>query len=371
MPTPFTQRALTLCALLTACAPELKPGTDRADAGTPTPDVGTTDAPVVDVPSPDAPAADVPPPTDAGPDAGPPSTAQRSCPDPRERGCGMVEVRGGAFTMGVSDPSTAASLDGFPAQPNISVRDFAIDAHEVTVARFRRFWAVASTLTRVTAVPYPAGPLPLAVAPRAPDPTSTSSPECNWTDTPGAREQHPINCIDWYTAQAFCVWDGGRLPTDAEWEYTARGRTDGGLLAQRSFPWGEEAPGLGCERARWRFHQCPGEDGAQTRRVGSFTPTPDLPGSRVYDLAGNIYEWTADNYTPYDDPDRHGCWGARPEGRADPLCAFNPMGPRTIRGGSWYFDAANVLRGASRFAAELDGPLVLIGVGMRCARSRP
>lgn len=370
MRTPLSHRAAALCALLAACTPELKPGTDRADARTPSTDTGSTDVPPTDVPSPDVPVVDVPSPIDTGADAGMPNTAQTSCPDRSERGCGVVEVRGGSFTMGVSDPSTSASLDGYPAQPSITVSDFAIDAHELTVARFRRFWAAASTLPRVTSVRYPAGPLPLMAAPRSPDTTSTS-PECNWTDAPGAREQHPVNCIDWYTAQAFCVWDGGRLPTDAEWEYAARGRTDGGLRAQRNYPWGDEDPSLSCDRARWRLYQCPGEDGAQTRRVGSFAPNPDVDGARIYDLAGNIYEWTADNYTAYDDSDRSGCWGARASGRTNPLCNVAPTGPRVLRGGSWYFDSAPVLRSASRLAANVDGSLTLIGVGLRCARSRP
>src|SRR5262245_30851932 len=53
-----------------------------------------------------------------------------------------------------------------------------------------------------------------------------------WTDAPGANESLPMNCITWYDAMAFCIWDGGRLPTEAEWNYAATGATD-----QRAYPW--------------------------------------------------------------------------------------------------------------------------------------
>jgi formylglycine-generating enzyme required for sulfatase activity len=112
---------------------------------------------------------------------------------------------------------------------------------------------------------------------------------------------------------------------------------------------------------------CPGEDGAATRRVGSFPPSPDLDGARIWDLSGNVFEWTADSYTPYQNP-APGCWGAPSAGRTDPLCRSNPRGPRTIRGGSWYFSTLEVLRSPSRFGIEVDGDLPLVGVGIRCAR---
>ena len=359
-------RLPTSCAALlfaaAGCAPELKPGTDRADAS-------RLDAAVVDAAR-DAPPVDAPPvdaPRDAPADAPRARTAQTSCPSERDPGCGLVELAGGTFTMGVADPSSV--IDGAPAQPNITVGPYAIDSHEVTIARFRRFWAVAAGLARVSSVSYPGGAVGLAEGPRAPD-TTALDPACNWTDSPGAREQHPVNCIDWYTAQAFCAWDGGRLPTDAEWEFAARGREVGGLVAGRRYPWGDEDPLPTCDRARWNQSACPNADGARTRRAGSFAPSPDLEGARLYDMAGNIYEWTADNLVPYDGPDRQGCWGAPPAGRVNPLCNVDPRGARTIRGGSWFFTSVEVLRSASRFGAAMGGSLPLYGVGMRCVRTR-
>lgn len=342
-----------LAALLAAagCAPELKPGTDRADAA--------TDAARADV------ARDAP--TDAARDAPRPPAAQASCPDARERGCGLVEIPGGTLTMGVADPARA--VDGSPEQPLISVGPIALDSHEVTVARFRRFWAVAGTLPRLTRVTYPAGALAIAEGVQEPDATSFE-PACNWTAAPGDRELHPINCVSWFTAQAFCAWDGGRLPTDAEWEFAARGRAFAGLPAGRLYPWGDEDPLRTCDRARWNLNTCPGDDGARTRRVGSFAPSPDLEGARLWDLAGNIYEWTADNFVLYSDPDLVGCWGAPPAGRRDPLCDVDPQGARTIRGGSWFFDTVGVLRSPSRFGVNMGGSLPLYGIGLRCARTR-
>ncbi len=357
--------SLSLCALSAAlgCAPELKPGTDRADVPV------VADAPAVDVVR-DV-AVDLP--RDAGTtsdvaaDAPVPSTTQTSCPTPTELGCGMVEVAGGTFTMGAV--ASARTSFGSPEQPLISVDAFALDAYEVTVARFRRFWTLAPHGAAVGAIRYPGATVRVVDPPREPDVEVTGEP-CNWTAATGMRELHPINCVDWATAQAFCVWDGGRLPTEAEWEYAARGRSIGGLTAGRTYPWGEDDPTTSCDRARWNQLRCPGEDGAQTRRVGRFTPTPDLAGSRLYDLAGNVYEWAADNLVDYAITKGADCWGAVATGRRNPVCDVDPRGPRTLRGGSWYYDNRETLASASRTGVNPGGMLRLIGAGLRCARSR-
>jgi|SRR5580704_4705762 sulfatase modifying factor 1 len=67
---------------------------------------------------------------------------------------------------------------------------------------------------------------------------SSCSPAATWTPSPSGSENLPINCVDWAEAYAFCIWDGGFLPSDAEWEYAAAGGSE-----QREYPWGSALPG--------------------------------------------------------------------------------------------------------------------------------
>ena len=121
----------------------------------------------------------------------------------------------------------------------------------------------------------------------------------------------PVTYVDWNQASAYAAWVGGRLPTEAEWEYACRGG-DG-----RIYPWGDEPPAT--ERLNYNY-----EIGGTTE-VGTYPPG----ANDLYDMAGNVYEWTADWYSEdyyKNSPER------------------NPVGPdegvsRTLRGGAWvYFD---------------------------------
>lgn len=293
---------------------------------------------------------------------------QRSCAASGTPGCGLVQVTGGAFTIGNDAlcgsgvPSATCGLYSAPELAGVSVSGFRLDAYEVTVARFRAFWRVrAGVLASVRARPigYPGGAaIPWSGTAAAPVSAATV-PLCNWSDEPIGREAHPINCVGWWLAQEFCVWDGGRLPTEAEWEYAARGRAapESGLLAGRRFPWGDQVPTTGggvaaCDRAL--FAPCPGEDGAPTRRVGRFPSSAGL-----FDLAGNVAEWLADTYATA--TFRSGCWASR----VDPLCT-STSDLQLIAGGAWVNDEVN-LRSASRVAFSPAIPLNT--VGFRCARS--
>ncbi|TAK26428.1 MAG: hypothetical protein EPO40_20230 [Myxococcaceae bacterium] len=283
---------------------------------------------------------------------------QRSCPVSGERGCGLVNVQGGSFQLGSIEASTGEPLAG-----RVSVSSMVVDSHEVTVARFRRFWAAGHPMV-TTPVHYPGGvDLPTGTAREPLNPTTGSA--CNWTAGAGAREAHPINCTDWSTAQNFCVWDGARLPTEAELEYISRIRSVAGLSSPRRFPWGDESPAemyaiyprpTPCERAQ--FQNCIGEDGALTRRVGSF---PGAGG--LFDLSGNAAEWAADVHITYGIAP---CWGPTPVDLHDPLCIV-PGSTRGVRGGSFRSNGASVLLGASRdprTESSLEDEL-----GFRCVRS--
>jgi formylglycine-generating enzyme required for sulfatase activity len=162
---------------------------------------------------------------------------------------------------------------------------------------------------------------------------------------------HPAVEVSWYGAKAYCEWAGARLPTEAEWEYAARGPE------RRIFPWGDEFDGT-------RLNYCDAscdldwadgsvEEGyARTSPVGSFFPGESWCGA--WDLAGNLWEWVVDWYEPY---------------RAERQ--VNPIGPETgyfrvMRGGSWS-NGADYARCAFR-----DGGTpfrTYYNVGFRCARS--
>lgn len=275
--------------------------------------------------------------------AAPPARTQESCPNPYERGCGVVEIAGGTFDLGELNARNAA-----PVRPGVTVRGFAIDAYEVTIARFRRFWN-AGHPSPPSSIPYPGGTLSCAGTVNAPIGGS-------WSLSPGTLELHPIDSINWYTAQAFCVWDGGRLPTEGEWEFAARGRAAIGLAPGRFFPWGDAAPSPTCDRAHW--NRCAGDDAFSTRRVGSLPPTAGL-----FDLSGSVGEWVADNYQPLGGA----CWAA--SAFRDPICQTSPAASRTLRNDSWAQASSITIRAASR--SEVPANQASDDFGIRCVRPLP
>jgi formylglycine-generating enzyme required for sulfatase activity len=200
-----------------------------------------------------------------------------------------VALPGGEVRLGRDDgPSNEA-----PAHP-VTVAPFAIARTEVTVRQYR-----ACVRAGACTPPDTAGPG---------DPR-----RCNW-DVAG-RDDHPVNCLDWQQARAFARWAGGRLPSEAEWEYAARG------AAGRAYPWGDDPPT--CERAVMDDgHTGCGED--QTQPVCS-RPAGATPEG-LCDLAGNVWEWTEDAWRP-DYANAPADAAPRPE----PLDA-----PRVQRGGAWY-----------------------------------
>lgn len=280
------------------------------------------------------------------PDGGEP--ARPSCPDESELGCGpMVFVQAGTFTMGQE-----GSLQATPEQPEISVGGFYLDPYEVTVGRFRRFWEAGHPEPGAT-VEYPGGAVSWEGPVAEPRVATTDFLECTWSASAGSLEAHPINCVDWFAAQAFCVWDGGRLPTEAEWEFAARGGEG------RTYPWGDATLcGSECGEA----DEC--LDLARvcrerTAEVGSYGAGATESG--LYDLAGNVAEWAADPFEHYGGA----CWPGTAQ--VDPICGATGS-RRAFRGGSWT-DNVEFLRSAAR-----PGIFAQAGQsihGFRCARSAP
>jgi formylglycine-generating enzyme required for sulfatase activity len=128
-----------------------------------------------------------------------------------------------------------------------------------------------------------------------------------WTKAAESGDVRPINCVSWYDAYAFCIWDGGFLPSEAEWEYAAAGGSQ-----QREYPWGSEAPGT--ENAYAIYGSCCGPPTCyypssgnckmgmpvNIAPVGTATRGAGLWGQ--LDMAGELYEWTLDSLSRYVSP---------------------------------------------------------------------
>ncbi len=258
-----------------------------------------------------------------------------SCPVTDEWACGRVLVEAGAVRMG-----STRSRSGMPVQALAWVEAFELDAYEVTVARFRRFveaFKRGDESTRGLVASYPdAARSEVRINETAfIDPPATDPEQCNYRPEPpaagGFTDRHPMNCVAWRTAQAFCAWTGGRLPTEAEYEYVARfwrsARADG-----RTYPWGEAPPD--CTHAHTGIGGltiCLGQHGRPTRAAGG---TPEGAVFGVHDLVGNVAEWMGDGFEYYSEPGMPGvCWGFTTA--TNPYCP-GPTAPlHPVRGGSW------------------------------------
>jgi formylglycine-generating enzyme required for sulfatase activity len=173
-----------------------------------------------------------------------------------------------------------------------------------------------------------------------------SDVNATWTDAPGTHENLPINDINWYEAFAFCVWDGGRLPTEAEWNYAAAGGAE-----QRVFPWSNppSSQTINNEYAVY-FGQMPGP-------VGSTSPRGDGKW-RQADLAGSLAEWALDWYEFSYDSSCSDC--------ANLSLPVEPL--RVQRGGSWYNNEQDLLTSTRNYNNPNNDDGWRPMSGIRCAR---
>jgi formylglycine-generating enzyme required for sulfatase activity len=114
-----------------------------------------------------------------------------------------------------------------------------------------------------------------------------------WTSTAGSQENLPINCVDWYEAYAFCIWDGAFLPSEAEWEYVSAGGSQ-----QLEYPWGSTDPGTANQYAIYALNYT--ANPTDIAPVGTATLGASYWGQ--LDMAGEVFEWNLDWYATYVDP---------------------------------------------------------------------
>jgi len=290
--------------------------------------------------------------------------------------CQSILVPGGAFPMGRGAGTDAygcasALCEDETPEHDTTVAAFYLDRFEVSVGRFRAFveafdagWRPTDGAGANRAVESAQG-LTLGdtgwqsawLAELPADRTEFEdwiggSESETWTPAPGAREGYPISRVSWYEAFAFCVWDGGRLPSEAEWEYAAAGGSE-----NRLYPWGATAPDT-----TLAVFDCLGDEvsGCEYATDILAVGTKSAGSSRWghSDLAGNMYEWVLDSYdAAFYAATQTGCLN----------CAnLTATSERVIRGGDFYSGADGVRSaGRSGFGPTYHN----VGIGFRCART--
>lgn len=268
--------------------------------------------------------------------------------------CESILVLGGTY-----DRTTGAN----PA----TVSSFRLDKYEISVGRFRKF--VTAVLAGYRPAPgsgrhrhLPNGGLNsgeevgwnaldwngFLTRTRIEWDQALSGSDGTWTLTPGPNEDKPQNRASWYELYAFCIWDGGFFPSEAEWQYAASG------AGQRAYPWGQNSPGANADLANWGCYfngtgACSGS--SNIAAVGAIPAGNSLYGHA--EMAGNLYEWVLDGQAPYATCND---------------CAILPPGSpgvRVMRGGSYAGDF-QLLSTTSR---NIENPSGRSGqIGARCAR---
>ena len=272
-------------------------------------------------------------------------------------GCDSIAIKpdqmcvpGGFFMLGnlrVVGFGALRRSDAVPAHP-VVIRPFMIDRREMTVGRW---------LAEVD--PNPAN-LP-----------TTTDKGCSATTTSTSQPDLPLNCVTWTQAQEACIKLGGRLPTEAEWEFLATGRGRGFL-----FPWSDEPPdceaaSLGHKPSSAGFEQCDAmnepepvasHDRSRPGGLGRDETPEDAAQGTVVDLAGSVSEWMFDSFRNYD-ADKE-CW-ERDALLIHPVCYKNVavVPEHSIRGGNWAAQLEVTYAALRNNQGEGGYP----AVGFRCA----
>jgi formylglycine-generating enzyme required for sulfatase activity len=185
--------------------------------------------------------------------------------------------------------------------------------------------------------------------------TDCDSSYATWTASAGSNENLPINCVNWYEAYAFCIWDGGFLPSEAEWEYAAAGG-----MQQREYPWGTTDPGTGNQYAIYQCYYPTGyADAAPEYCTGVVNIAPVGTASQgagrwgQLDLAGNVEAWNLDWWASYVDPCQD--------------CAYLEAAvQRVSRGTSFFLGPSGLAPAARGYLLPSYRDAI---VGFRCART--
>jgi len=285
--------------------------------------------------------------------------ARPSAPAPE----GMVWIPGGEFSMGARSPMDVSDLVGMQATTDsrpihrVTVEAFWMDATEVTNEQFARFVEASGYVTVAERIPtaadYPtAAPEDLTAGSVVFSPPDHAVPLDDhfqwWAFVDGAdwrhpagpkssidgKEKFPVVHIAYEDAEAYAKWAGKRLPTEAEWEFAARGGLTGAL-----YPWGDNFMKDGKFMANSHQGHFPDDDTGADAFAG-ISPVARYPanGYGLYDVGGNVWEWVSDWYRPdyYAQLAAGGSVNQNPAGPGD---SFDPAEPgvkkRVHRGGSF------------------------------------